>query len=200
MTNGKLTVFQFEHPLKSDLERLWTIEADLARTLQALELLIGPPEFFRVAGYFASALYTQALVSYVRCFTSGRRKGLERSLLEEHPELLKIHDDIKEIRDRHVSHPVSDYERCNLLVAAESADSPARGLGVHHLFFSGAGPQDLKNFRKLVSFVHRQITAQLNQVGNQIAKEAIGKRATWKSAQKNFWSSVSGEDVYGPGW
>lgn len=200
MIEKSLSVYEFEHPKKAELERLWTLEADLQRTLQALDLLVGPPEFFRVAGFLASALYTQALVSYIRCFTSGRRKGIDRSMLDSKPDLQKIHDDVKLIRDQHVSHPVSDYERCTLLLAANSSSAKPQGLGVHHLFFSGAGPKDLKDFRRLVKYVHKEVVNELNQIGTVIARDLIGPRITWRNAQKKFWRSVNGEDVYGPGW
>ncbi len=200
MKKHPLQVFRLQHPLKADLERQWSLEADLARTLQAVELLAGPPEFFRVSAFFASALYTQALVSYVRCFTTGRRKGLDIGIFEGRPDLLKIHDHVKSIRDKHVSHPVSDYEQVNLLVAAVSPVSPSKGIGVHHIFFAGAGPNELKEFLAVVKYVHGRVNSELNKIGTQIAKEVIGGRATWKGVQKHFWGNVNGEDVYGPGW
>ena len=200
MKNEKLSVFQLQHPQRAELERLWTIEGDLSRTLQALELLVGPPEFFRVSGLLASALYTQALVSYVRCFASGKRKGLDSIILEDVTELKEIHEHVKSIRDRHVAHPVGDFERCTLLVAAKDTKSKSKGLGVHHLYFSGAGPDDLKKFRKLVEFVRKRVNEKLEAVGTQIARDVISPRATWKSSQNIFWKRVNGEDVYGPGW
>jgi len=196
----RLRVFLLDHPARGEIERLWSLVGDLERTKTAVQLLIGPPELFRVAGMFAGALYTQALVSYVRCFASGRRKGLDRNLFDDRPDLQKIHDDVKAIRDRHVSHPVGDYERCTMLIAAKDEDSAAKGIGVHHLFFSGAGAKDLKAFLKVVSFAHKYVSSELTRVGDTVAKDVIGKGATWSSAQKQFWKSVSGEDVYGPGW
>lgn len=194
----KLQPFAFDHPLKQELEHLLSVQGDLHRTKEARQFLLGSPPLFRESGIIASALYTQSLVSYVRCFTSGRRKGLDRNIFDANATMLATHDDVKTIRDQHIAHPVGKLERWDVLVAAKDESSTAVGLGVHNWFFAGAAPKDLKVFLQLVLFVDKQLQARINLVGDALAKQVIGPKATWRMAQKAFHRYITVEDVYGP--
>ena len=59
-----LAAFGFADPLKSELEHLLTIQADLRRTVSCLQMLVPPSHLMREAGVIGMALHTQALVSY----------------------------------------------------------------------------------------------------------------------------------------
>lgn len=190
--------FSFENPLKDELEHLLSTLGDLRRAKQALGYLHSSPGLFREGGAIASALYTQALVSYVRCFTSGRRKGLDASIFDGHPKLAERHKEVKGIRDRHIAHPVSELERWDVLVAAESETSGVVGLGVHNWFFVGGAQADIKAFLQLIAFVDKKVSVKLTAVGNALAKELMGSKATWRTAQKSFWEHITHEQVYGP--
>jgi hypothetical protein len=195
---NKLRPFAFNHPLKQELEHLLSIQGDLHRAKEALQFLLDSPPFIRESGVVASALYTQALVSYVRCFALGRRKRLDRSVFNANPAMLANHNDVKSIRDQHVAHPVGKLERWDILAAATDETSGALGLGVHNWFFAGAALKDLKAFRQLALFVDKQLQARITLVGDALAKQVIGPKATWRSAQKTFNRHVTSEEVYGP--
>lgn len=194
----KFYAFGFSHPVKTELEHLLSIEADLRRASTALRLLIAPSPLMREAGIFGAALYTQALVSYARCFSTGRRKGLSQDIFAAKPELLAAHINIKSIRDKHVAHPVSEHEHCNILVAAENADSPAVGLGVRYWFFVGGDNKHMKLFLKVVEFTSKHVSWEIKTKGNELAKKVVGSKATWKNVQASFYKSVTQEQVYGP--
>jgi hypothetical protein len=190
--------YGFDHPLKTEVEHLLSIEADLQRASRALSLLVGPASLMREAGIIGAALYTQALVSYVRCFASGRRKGLNQDMFSANPKLLAAHNDIKSIRDKHIAHPVSEHEHCNVLVVAENTTAPAVGLGVRHWFFVGGDEEHMKLFLSLVTFAAKHVKGEITQKGNELAKLVVGPRATWKSAQAAFHKRLTDEQVYGP--
>lgn len=190
--------FGFDHQLKSELEHLLSIEGDVCRAKEALSFLHAQPSLFMESGVIAGALFTQALVSYVRCFTSGRRKALDTAIFNSTPELLRIHQEFKELRDRHVAHPVSAHEHVAILVAAEDENSLGIGLGVRAWFYMGLARADVKKFMKLVTFVERHVKSRVTEVGNQLARDVMGKGATWRSAQKCFWLQLTHEQVYGP--
>ena len=194
----KFYVFGFDHPVKAELEHLLSIEKDLRRASTALHLLIAPSPLMREAGVFGAALYTQALVSYVRCFSTGRRKGLCQDIFAAKPELLAAHIDIKSIRDKHIAHPVSEHEHCNILVAAENADSPAVGLGIRYWFLVGGDEKQMKLFLKVIEFTSKHVRHEIKTKGNELAKKVMGSKATWKNAQASFYKSVTDEQVYGP--
>ncbi|RJX34084.1 MAG: hypothetical protein C4516_00010 [Oxalobacter sp.] len=194
----QLRAFGFNHPLKVELERLITIQADLERTLRCLQMLVPPSRLMRESGTIGMALHTQALVSYVRCFTSGRRKGLSTDIFLGKPTYFATHEKIKTIRDKHVAHAVGEEEHCNVLVAAKDETSPAEGLGVRYWFFAGGDDKYMKNFLNLAEFANKYVGAEIQNVGNALAKEIMKPQTTWKRAQNAFYRYVSREEVYGP--
>lgn len=193
-----LSAFGFSDPLKSELERLITIQADLRRTVSCLQMLVPPSRLMRESGVIGMALYTQALVSYVRCFTSGRRKGLNPEIYALKPDLLALHGSIKDLRDKHVAHAVGNDEHCNVLVAAKDTTSPAAGLGVRYWFFAGGDDKHMRGFLRLAEYAQRHVANEVTSTGNALAKKVLGPRATWKKAQQAFSQTVSEEAVYGP--
>jgi hypothetical protein len=193
-----LHAFKFSHPLKTELERLITIQADLARTVRCLQMLVPPSPLMRESGTIGMALHTQALVSYVRCFTSGRRKGIEPDIYLGKPLHLATHEKVKTLRDKHVAHAVGTNEHCNVLVAAKDETSSAEGLGVRYWFFAGGDEKYMKDFLKLAEFAHKHVSAEIQTVGNALAKQVMKPNTTWKQAQRAFYRYVSQEEVYGP--
>jgi hypothetical protein len=196
----KFNAFGFSHPLKTEVEHLLSIAADLNRARSALCFLISPSAGDRAvdAGVIGAALYTQALVSYARCFSSGRRKGIQPEIFTTKPELLAAHMDIKSIRDKHVAHPVSEHEHCSVLVAAENPDAPAVGLGVRYWFYVSGDQKHMRLFLKVTEFAEKYVRKQISAKGNELAKLVMGPQATWKAAQETFHKCVTNEQVFGP--
>lgn len=151
---------------------------------------------FRESGVVASALYTQALVSYVRCFTSGRRKGLDTAIFSGREDLRTAHNEFKDIRDKHVAHPVGKLEHWGILVAAKDPNSPAVGLGLQNWFYVGAPLAELKAFLKLISFVEKHLDQEVKRIGDLLAKAIVGPNATWKSAERAFHRHITQEQIY----
>lgn len=193
----QLRPFSFDDPLKTELERLITIHADLRRAASCLRALVPPSELIRKSGVIGMALHTQALVSYVRCFASGRRKGLSADVYASKPEYLAIHNEVKVLRDKHVAHSVGEDEHCNVLVAAKDETSPAKGFGVWYGFFVGGDPKYMKNFLKITEFSIKHVSAEIEKTGNELSKKYLGSKATWKKALHIFYQHVSEEAVYG---
>ena len=111
---------------------------------------------------------------------------------------MSIFTDVKSVRDKHVAHPVSELEHCNILVAAADAESPAVGLGVRYWFLSGGDDKHMKQFLQLARFTAKQVSAEVRAKGDELSKQVLGPRATWRSAQRAFYRTVSEEAVYGP--
>jgi hypothetical protein len=195
----RFNAYGFNHPLKTEVEHLLSLHADLMRARSALCILISPSNDQGIdAGIMGGALYTQALVSYARCFSSGKRKGLQQDIFDGKPQLLAAHLDIKTIRDKHVAHPVSEHEHCSVLVAAEHLDAPAVGLGVRYWFLVGGDQKALRTFLKVTEFAAKHVLKQVHVKGNELAKMVMGPRATWKKAQLAFHQRLTDEQVLGP--
>jgi hypothetical protein len=188
--------YGFEHPLKAPLEHLLSTRGDIQRAKEAILILLGAPTLFRESGVIAGALYTQALVSYVRCFTSGRRKGLDTSAFDNRADMLIAHNNFKDIPDKHIAHPVGKLEHWGILVAAKDPESPAVGLGIQNWFYVGATRAELKSFLKLATFVEKHIDTEINRVGSLLAKAILGPKATWKSAERAFHRHITQDQIY----
>jgi hypothetical protein len=193
-----VTAWNFNHPEKIVLQELLLVKADLHRAKQCIQLCLGPPYLASHAGLFAMAVNTQALISYMRCFGGGKRKGLKREIYTSKPELLEIHDKMKKLRDQHIAHSAGPHEHLNLVVAAESPHSAAVGIGVYTFFLAADNPKSLREFLRLVNFAERYVSAEVTRIGNAMAKDLIGSRATWKKALQSFYEQINSEQLYSP--
>ena len=145
---------------------------------------------------FATALQTQALVSYVRCFATGRKNTLNRDVFLSKPELEKDHDEFKKLRDQHVAHSTGSHEHNELIVAADSPDSAAYGIGSYNFFFAGFAPKDLKRFLSLLLYVMKQAKEEETRLGNEMAREMIGSKSSWAKARLAFSKVIHSEQLY----
>lgn len=186
----------FHNKRKTELETMLSIQSDLDRAKRALDVLTRE---YGAHNEAMAAFYTQFLVSYVRSFASGRRKGLMQEIFTD-LELLAVHKEIKGVRDQHIAHPVSDHELCVVLAAVPDPHRKELvGLGVKYWFFVAAAREKLAKYRKPLEFALSHVNAEVERLGNQLAKDLLGEGHTWKSAQDAFWSVVSPEEVFGPG-
>jgi hypothetical protein len=110
--------------------------------------------------------------------------------------MLAAHNEFKDIRDKHIAHPVGKLEHWGILVAAKDPESPALGLGLQNWFSVGAPQAELKAFLKLITFVETHIDAEIKRIGNLLAQAIIGPKATWKTAERAFHRHITQEQVY----
>jgi hypothetical protein len=174
-----MNVYTFDHPKAKELADVIGLRSDLETARDCLRLLIGPPASLGGSSLLSRALYTQALVSYVRCFASGRRKWLRREFFADRPDLGVRHDEDKEARDKHVAHSVDEREHVSIVVAAENPDAPAEGISVRSWFLVGEGPDDLRKFLELVEHVESHLAAEEKRLGDEIAELVLGSGSTW---------------------
>jgi hypothetical protein len=84
------------------------------------------------------SLWTTALISYIRCFSSGKRFGLSENIfknkkLEGDP--IGCHRYYKNLRDKHIAHSVNPFEQVVVDLELSPPDSTKREvLGVAVLF------------------------------------------------------------------
>jgi hypothetical protein len=187
----------FNNKTKTALEAMLSIEADINRAKEALSLVLSQED---LPGVILAALYTQFLVSYVRSFGTGRRKGLSEDVFGGAADLLTIHRDLKAVRDKHVAHPVSDHEHCAVLAAVPDETKPeAVGLGVRYWFFVSDEPSKLREYQKVLDFVREYLSREIERLGTELAVEVLGPGYTWQTAQDSFWQVLGSEEVLGPG-
>ncbi len=103
----------------------------------------------------ASALWESAVITYGRCFTTGksalgkrpRRKMPPEALDVLGPDLRKAHEDVVEMRNRHVGHRVGDTSGVRVVAFHEYVGGPPVGVG--HLFAHLVLPDDHVELPKL---------------------------------------------------
>lgn len=82
------------------------------------------------------SLWTTALISYVRCFSSGKRFGLSEKIFKNKKlkgDPVRCHRYYKNLRDKHIAHSVSPFEQIVVDLQLSSPDSAQRevlGVGV----------------------------------------------------------------------
>ncbi len=120
-------------PDSSELARLAEIFGDLQFVLRCCELLVGqlalPPDRSDEAA--VEALWTAALVAYVRCF-SGQARGLKDSdvdALELEGEVGEFHKQLRRLRDHYASRHVNPREKITIGVA-QGRDGQAEGVAI----------------------------------------------------------------------
>lgn len=194
--NPTYGLFKFEHRHKARLEDLQMIRGDLGHSIQFAQILLGPPPLHTHAPLFATALQFQALVSYVRCFSTGRRSALTKAIFAGDQQLESAHEEFKKVRDQHVAHPAGKHEHNELLIAAKSPDSAAHGIGSYNFFFAGFAEKDLRRFLKLLRFVAKKVEVEEKQLGDEMARDIMGPKATFSKAKRAFTSVIHDEQMY----
>lgn len=164
-----MQAMNFQNKTKTELETMLSIQADLNRAEGSLDALL---QNDAVPAEAMAALYTQFLVSYVRSFASGRRKGLREDIFTDQ-EIFAIHRELKGVRDRHIAHPVSDHEQCVVLAAVpDLSRNELVGLGVKYWFFVADAPEKLTEYRRPLEFALSPC-----QCRDRAARRSIGSRA-----------------------
>ena len=183
--------FGFSHPDKEQLEHLLSLRGDLGRSEEALSSLLDRASLFGGGGLLAEAIFTVAIIAYVRCFASGRRKALSPDIFAAKPKLLKAHEEFKSIRDKHIAHPVGVLENLQVMVAAADPSAPAQGVGSLGVFFSHVQQRStLLLLRQVVRYSLNYVDQKVEEIGSKLASEVLGRPITWKDSQKAFFAAI----------
>jgi hypothetical protein len=121
---------------------------------------------------------------------------LTRQVFAEDPGMELQHDEFKNIRDQHVAHPAGRHEHNELLVAAKSETSVAKGIGSYNFYFAGFTERDLRRLLRLIRFVDKQAHEEELALGNELAKDVIGPTATFARAHRAFSKLIHQERLY----
>lgn len=186
--------YSFTHPQKERLEHLLSVRGDLERAHDALSSLIDRAAMFGSGGLLAEAVFTLAVVAYVRCFATGRRTGLSQDIFDGKPRLKLAHEDFKSIRDRHIAHAVGVLENLHVFVAAADETSSALGIGALGAFFSHTSKRStLLLLRRVVRHARTFADTEIESVGSELASELMERPITWKASQRAFRLAIAEE-------
>jgi hypothetical protein len=179
-----------EHPSQDRLAAMLTVDGRLAEVEAAFERLI---EVLRVMGPRGNAdgqsydalmgrsLYCFAVVTYVRCFNTGKRPALKIADVEGvTPRQLKLHDLMRQIRNQHLAHAVSEEEAAHIYMVQSAQDGRPTGFHVLNAVLSSGGLEEARKMVSLVRKVRKHVQRRIRALGDDVAKAFFGPRASWR--------------------
>lgn len=193
---GELRVVKVDLPEAQQLADLASILQDLTFTIEACKRLLDVIDREPQDPVLMQSLWTAALISYVRCFTQGKRFGLSEQILARlQGEPIAVHKFYKNLRDKHAAHSVNPFEQVAVGVVLPEADSGANEvqgvvtLAIRHIV------TDRKGVEQLIT-----LTVTLREEVRRMAEEA--KTATLEAAKRIPLDELSKKPplrLYAPG-
>lgn len=133
------------------------------------------------------ALWSVALVAYVRCFSEGRRSNLSEDVFKDIAGATETHRFYKNLRDKHIAHSVNPFEQVFVGLVLSPQDSPKREvLGVSTLSqkLISTSIEGVETLLKLVSVAGREVVKRAKdqermvlQKGKEVPIESLYSRA-----------------------
>jgi hypothetical protein len=164
----------YRAPVEKGLRRRTISAASVARDLEflaaVLERLIVIVEDGSDDFVLRQALFSAAMVAYVRTRNPGRRQGywitddLVAKCADE-----KLDDFVKGVRDKHIAHSINAFEQTDLGVIVDE-NHQIRGTVVTHVALTGWDPADLKRLLALARCLSTHVEKDLD--GFQDAADA----------------------------
>jgi hypothetical protein len=127
------------------------------------------------------ALYCFAVVTYMRCFTTGRRESLTiEEVRAVTPRDLALHEKIRRLRNKHFAHAVDDEEGATVLVVKKDAASRVVGFHIFSVVLASDTAPEVRRFMVLARKVARHASRNETVAGNALAAAVFGKGKRWK--------------------
>lgn len=126
-----------------ELADCFSILRDLKFVIDALTMLKELLKENKKEGVLTEALWTSALITYCRCFTSGKRFGLEEKIYKNiKGEPIKAHRNFKSMRDKHIAHSVNPFDQTQVgIILEENSKKEKRVIGIANLSIKYITPE-----------------------------------------------------------
>ena len=124
----------------------------------------------------AKSLWTSALITYVRCFASGKRYGLTEKIYSELPgEPITTHRYYKDTRDKHIAHSVNTFEETVIGIILTGQESePVEVLGVANLTADriSDSAEGVRQLGGLAKHARRYVAEKAQEAHNKVLDKA----------------------------
>lgn len=173
----------------SNLADLYAISQELLFVIEASTRLAGRIEEKSSDQIEMRALYSAALQSYARCFTSSKRKILDPKIyssLEGDP--LACHQMYIGMRNKHLAHSVNAFEqmKVGLSLAPEDKEKLILGVGCYTMSLTYTDAENMLQLSRLALVAHKYIETQIEGLQTTIIKEVNQKDINIFYAQPNL--------------
>lgn len=157
-------------PLKtqdaSKLGDLCLVLQDLHRVIDTCTRLLAELEQEHQDNLLIDALWTAALIRYVRCFASGQRNRIREEILADLPgDPIGTHRYFKDMRDKHIAHSVNPFEEITIGAVLSVDGRNVEGIAMLSRTLICINKEGVETLRDLAGAVQHKViaNAQLQQ-------------------------------------
>lgn len=168
-------VFVYESDEADRLATIVSTQVDLAFVESCCKKLLDLEE---EEGVLKRALWSAALIAYVRCIWDGRRRWLHDMIKERIAELpgepLVFHQWIKDMRDKNIAHSVNAFEEAQIGLLLPLEDAPeeeVQGVCVFTLSMVSGGTQDIENLMRVTQVLLPFLQEEKERTEGRITEE-----------------------------
>jgi hypothetical protein len=136
----------------------------------------------------STSLWIAALITYARCFSTGKRFGLSEKLFESMEGGVECHRLYIDLRNKHVAHSVNPFEQVVVglvLSPPSSRDRKVEGVSILSQRLLHLDSEGIQNLRRLALIVMKEIEKQGKEyqektleVGRRIAIDTLYAKAS----------------------
>jgi hypothetical protein len=193
------------HSVYRDLEFVIEVSSYLVRLLEQREQQLGQPTSVGSSGAHEQALYTAALVAYMRCFGSGKRKNrLDESIFSgDAAHLLERHRYYKNTRDKHIAHSVNAFEttKSAAWIAGLDTENPEiRQVGVLYTIRTTDAIDAIRWMVKLATYAQTIAFGRMDRANKKLHQRvhALSKEKLKKLKMLKVYPSMGPETAATP--
>jgi hypothetical protein len=189
----------FEHPSQDALAAMLTVYGRLAEVEAAFDRLLevegvmGPQGNVDGQPYdslLARSLYCFGVVTYMRCFTTGKRPTLRIEDVEGVTRRqLQLHASMRQLRNQHLAHAVCEEEAAHIYLVHSERHGRIASFHVLNAVLSSGGVGEARRMVSLVRMVRKHVQRRICKLGDDVAKDFFGPTATWRKLSS--WPPLS---------
>lgn len=161
----------------SELAEWWAIAHDLDHVIAAISKLLSMFDKAEEDPTLQRALWTSALVAYIRCFKTGRRTTLDPEIykaLEGQP--IEAHQYYKDTRDKHIAHPVNSFEETKIGALTDTSGKVI-GIGHAHGFRISDDRQGVWQLGNLATVARKHVSETIEHLQTKLLQN-LQRRST----------------------
>ncbi|MCK4635418.1 MAG: hypothetical protein KAT32_01005 [Candidatus Moranbacteria bacterium] len=182
----KIPVKEVVNKVSVELAEIITVKNDLEFSKTSCQIILlnshdGQYETVDIA------LWNSAIISFFRCFGGGKRGyKLDKKIFENLPgEPMNFYDFLKNLRDKHLAHPVNIFEEVKIGVIF--SDDYKELLGISNFFIKRLleTPETIKQFIGFINVALKEVNFELEikniQLVNVVKKESAINISKWEN-------------------
>jgi hypothetical protein len=157
---GEMYIAEVDYEEAKTTADLMSYFQDLAFTIDALDRLQHLLDENIEDQVLSGSLWIAALISYARCFSTGKRFGLSEELFENIEGGVECHQFYMNLRNKHIAHSVNPFEQVVVglvLSPPSSTERKVEGVSILSQKLMHLNSEGIQNFRHLALIAMKEI-------------------------------------------